>query len=1059
MSQRLNIVLAGHVDHGKSTIVGRLLADSGALPDGKLAQVKAYCERNARPFEYAFLVDALKNEQAQGVTIDSARVFFRTGDREYVFIDAPGHVEFVRNMVTGASRADAAFLVIDANEGIQENSRRHGKLLGLLGIQQVVVLVNKMDLVGFAQETFDAVTSEYSSFLREAGVAPMQFIPVCGTRGDNVAQSSTTMTWYSGPTVTGVLESFRLEKPPSEKPFRLWVQGVYKFTNDGDTRRIIAGTVESGSISVGDRIVFYPSGKKSTVKNIESFPPASRSTASAGEAIGLTLTEQIYVSRGELAIKVGESRPHVTSRLRSSIFWLGKEPMRPEKEYLLKIGTARVPCKIETIRSVQDASTLATSESKQLDRYTIADCDLELDRAMAFDLAEDVLTTGRFVIVDQFEIRGGGIMREAEEDRQTWVQRKRLIRDHKWESSTISAEERASRFGQRPALIVISGKKDSGKKPLARALEAKLHGEGFAAYFLGIGNVLYGVDADIKGAEDVREEHIRRFAEVAHVLLDAGVIVVATAIELTDDDLEMIKLIVNPDKIITVWVGEDLPDNLESDLQILGPSHLDTGVDALQILLAERGITQEADARQVERMARDVGGKPPAFLLRRRPRIKVLSSLPRSGTHWLRLMISYVMGTGALQKRLIDPDELQRALESDGRARLLFDHFESDAHGEILDPNKYPDLRMVLLYRNPLDAFISRYYSEWREGGASDLYEGPVEILRRDLFRDVTSCALAGEEQIGTTRPESALRWDLRVHVVDWLRWNRCLPVKYEDLIADTEGQLVRVLDYLEIGTTKDRLLDAVDVCRFEYLSGGRPPGIIDRTSHYRRGVPGEWREVFDTQMFNSSVLLLGDYMKTMGYSIEEEASSQAEGRTNADERPPADRQSHNPSQRVLKEWNIEAILAEIQLNSYGEQIRSRSETLILREDGKLRYVSTDLRDHAATPFVQITGVETGQPYCLVAAVRFSETIDAENAPSIVLQNSRFVTLDEIHPVGRDSGLEITLRSGFRGNSRDVRLILYGVPGREVAFPIGISMRLVDFGIERPAGSGDIVPT
>jgi bifunctional enzyme CysN/CysC len=589
-TERLNIVIAGHVDHGKSTIVGRLLADSGALPDGKLAQVKAFCERNAKPFEYAFVVDALKNEQAQGVTIDSARVFFRAGNREYIFIDSPGHVEFVRNMVTGASRADAALLVIDANEGIRENSRRHGKLLGLLGVRQVVVLVNKMDLVEFGQETFDAVEGEYCVFLREAGVVPMRFIPVCGMRGDNIVQTGSAMGWYSGPTVAGVLGSFRQEESPSGKPFRLWVQGVYKFTNDGDTRRIIAGTVESGSLGVGDRIMFFPSGKKSTVKNIESFPPRSRPTASGGEAIGLTLSEQIYISRGELAIKVGESRPHVTSRLRSSIFWLGREPMVPQRGYLLKIGTARVPCMIETIRSVQDASTLATSESKQLDRYTVADCDLQLDRALAFDLSEDVLGTGRFVIVDEFEIRGGGIIREALGDTQSRMREKVLLRDYKWERSSISAEERAARFKHRPALVVITGKKDSGKKPIARALERDLLAEGYLVYFLGIGNILYGVDADIRGQADVRKEDIRRLAEVAHILLDAGFILIVTAIELTPEELETIHTGIESDQIVTVWRGGGEDGALHPSLSLKESTDVKSAAQQVMTLLRDLGI-------------------------------------------------------------------------------------------------------------------------------------------------------------------------------------------------------------------------------------------------------------------------------------------------------------------------------------------------------------------------------------------------------------------------------------------------------------------------------------
>jgi len=590
MRERLNIVLAGHVDHGKSTIVGRLLADSGALPDGKLAQVKAYCERNARPFEYAFLVDALKNEQAQGVTIDSARVFFRTGDREYVLIDAPGHVEFVKNMVSGAARADAALLVIDAMEGVQENSKRHGTLLSLLGIRQAVVLVNKMDLASYKQRTFDKIVAEYTAYLDQSGLKPMRFIPVSGMQGDNVALPSKTMPWYAGPTVLDSLVMFQGGKAPLEKPFRMWVQGVYRFTNDGDTRRIVSGTIESGKLNVGDHIIFYPSGKKSSVKAIETFPSNGRSSIRAGEAAGFTLTEQMYLTRGELAMRVGDPRPHVTSRFRSSLFWLGKRPMSTEKEYLLKIGTTRVPCKLENVHSIQDAASLARDEAKQINRYKVADCDLQLARAIAFDCADDFLSTGRFVIVDDYEICGGGIIREALEDRQTWVREKVLLRDYKWETSNISAEERASRFRQKPALMIITGEKHSGKKPLAKALEAQLVSEGYLAYFLGIGNILYGVDADIKGKGNDRQEHIRRLAEVAHIILDAGFILIVTAIELLKEELEIIQTTVAPDQIVTIWRGKAGSETLSVDASMPEVKDVQTAVNDLKVLLEEKKI-------------------------------------------------------------------------------------------------------------------------------------------------------------------------------------------------------------------------------------------------------------------------------------------------------------------------------------------------------------------------------------------------------------------------------------------------------------------------------------
>ncbi len=591
--ERLNIVLAGHVDHGKSTIVGRLLADSGALPDGKLAQVKAYCERNAKPFEYAFLVDALKNEQTQGITIDAARVFFRLGNREYILIDAPGHVEFIRNMITGAARADAALLVVDAQEGIQENSKRHGALLALLGIRQVVVLVNKIDLVSYRKDVFEVIEKEFTGFLGHWGLKAIQYVPVSGLFGENIVTRSSKMTWYGGATVQECLSSFPNDAPPANKPFRMWVQDVYKFTNDGDTRRIIAGTIESGSLHAGDLVIFHPSGKKAAVRTVVAFNEPERTLAVTGETPGFTLDEQVFISRGELATKTEEKKPSITSRLRVSLFWLGREPMVPGKDYTLKIGTAKIPCRLETVRSVQDGSSLELRKADFVGRHEIADCDIQLTRAMAFDLAEEIPQTGRFVIVDQYEIRGGGIIREALEDRQTWVREKVLLRDYKWERSTITAEERAARFHQKPAVVIVTGTKDSGKKPLARALEARLYQDGHLPYFLGIGNILYGVDADIRQSEGIRREHIRRLAEVAHVLLQSGFLLIVTAIGLTEEEMSIFRTVVEMERVLTMWIGPRKGADLEVDWPIENMNDTQAVVNSVIAELKARGILEE----------------------------------------------------------------------------------------------------------------------------------------------------------------------------------------------------------------------------------------------------------------------------------------------------------------------------------------------------------------------------------------------------------------------------------------------------------------------------------
>jgi bifunctional enzyme CysN/CysC len=589
--QRMNIVIGGHVDHGKSTIIGRLMADTHSLPDGKLEQIKALCERTAKPFEYAFLLDALKDEQAQGITIDSARVFFKTEKRNYIIIDAPGHIEFLKNMVTGASRAEAALLVIDANEGVQENSRRHGYMMSMLGIRQIAVLVNKMDLVSYQRDVFDRIVREYTDFLRQVNIEPAAFIPVAGREGQNIAERSPAMPWYQGHTVLQMLDAFRTEPQPTEAPFRMPVQDVYKFTKQGDDRRIIAGTIDTGTISIGDEVVFYPSGKKSRVKSIEGFNRPAKTRAEAGEAAGFTLQEQIYVARGEMAALANQPRPKVTTRLKVNLFWLGKHPLVTKKDYLLKLGTVRVPMRLEEVHRVIDASDLSTKDQKQrIDRNDVAECTIKLNRAIAFDLADEIAATSRFVVIDDFEIRGGGIIREALPDRQTWVRDKVLLRNYKWEASIIPPERRAEKYNQRSMLMLITGEVETDRKSLAKSLESRLFEDGKVVYFLGIGNVLYGVDADIGRKEENRQEHMRRLAEVANLMLDAGVILIVTAAELTQEDLELIKATVDPDRIETIWVGDQVTTDLTCDLQLTDPEQESERVDRVKALLQDKGV-------------------------------------------------------------------------------------------------------------------------------------------------------------------------------------------------------------------------------------------------------------------------------------------------------------------------------------------------------------------------------------------------------------------------------------------------------------------------------------
>lgn len=591
VAESMNLVIAGHVDHGKSTVIGRLLADTNSLPEGKLERVRETCERNAKPFEYAFLIDALKDEQSQGITIDSARVFFHTDVRDYIIIDAPGHIEFLKNMISGAARASAALLVIDAEEGVQENSRRHGYMLSMLGVQQIAVLVNKMDLIDYDEARYKAVVQEYTEFLKSIDVTPVCFVPCSAFCGDTIATLSDKMPWYTGKTVLGVLDSFSTPAPLVDKPLRLPVQDVYKFTARGDKRRLVAGSIESGIIRTGDDVIFYPSGKKSTVQSIEAFNADPADCIEAGQATALTLREQIYIQRGEIMTKVGEAPPLVANRIRASIFWLGKEPMDPKKRYQFKLGTGRSAVYLDSIERLIDASNLDADDNKTcVERHDVADCVLKLEKDLALDTVDSVPHLGRFVIIDNYDIVGGGIVREIVQDEHSEHMQHIMKRNTHWERAGVLREERAERFAQQPALVLITGPKaHEQRKDVAKMLERRLFLEGRVVYYLRFGNVRHGLDADI--AEDdtgAQEELMRRFGEVANLLLDAGMIVVATAAELTERDVDVISSSVSPVDVQVVWVGEEVTTDSRCALHVM-ESEVEEGVQRIKELLQEQG--------------------------------------------------------------------------------------------------------------------------------------------------------------------------------------------------------------------------------------------------------------------------------------------------------------------------------------------------------------------------------------------------------------------------------------------------------------------------------------
>jgi len=588
--EHLNIVIVGHVDHGKSTLLGRLYADTGSLPEGKLEKVRTICRQQGKDFEYAFLFDAFLEEQEQGITIDTARTFFAWKDRHYIIIDAPGHKEFLKNMISGAARAEAALLVIDAQEGVKEQSRKHGYLLSLLGIRQVAIVVNKMDLVGYRQNVFEAIEKEYREFMAQLKVTPDRFVPVSAKLGDNIASPGDHMPWYAGPTVLDTLGLFRKETSRERQSLRFAVQDVYKF----DARRIIAGRIAAGQVKVGDRLVFSPSNKSATVKSIEGFNVEPVPTeATAGQSTGITLDEQIFIERGEIASHE-DSVPLVSTTFRCNLFWMGRRALEAGKKYLLRLATREVECEVAIIHRIIDAADLTAMQTQTIvGRNEVAELTIRTKAPLAFDLYGDFEVTGRFVLVDQYDVSGGGILTEAVRDEHTVLREEARRRDIAWVKGDVGPDDRATHFGHRSALVLITGGRHTGKSMLARHIEVRLVADGRHTYLLDGANLRRGLDADLR--EEDTGEIVRRFGEVARLLIDTGLIVVSTTNAFGGADHQAIRTLVHPTPVIAVHMSksEEVPPP-NTDLVFAGPKDFEAIADQVIQELKTRGILAQA---------------------------------------------------------------------------------------------------------------------------------------------------------------------------------------------------------------------------------------------------------------------------------------------------------------------------------------------------------------------------------------------------------------------------------------------------------------------------------
>jgi sulfate adenylyltransferase large subunit len=401
--QNLKFVIVGHVDHGKSTLIGRLLYDTNSLPEGKIEEIKQLCESLGKDLEFGYVMDHLEEERDQGITIDTAQTFFSTDKRDYVIIDAPGHVEFLKNMISGASQAEAAALIVDAEEGVKEQTKRHAYILGMLGLSQVIVIINKMDLVRYDQNRYENVKKELLEFLSNINIKPYYVIPISAKNGDFIANKTENMEWYQGPTLLEALDTFKTKESANEKPLRFVVQDVYSLD-----KRIIAGRVESGIIRKGDRIRILPSGEETGVKSVEEYLK-NITEAEAGKSIGITTEDKLFIDRGDVIVNNNGDMPTVTKRIKANVFWMDRIPFKKGESLRFRCATQEVNCDIESIKRVINSSTLEliAEDATEIRNREVANIIIRTDKPVVVENFNKMEELGRFVLGREDTCAGG----------------------------------------------------------------------------------------------------------------------------------------------------------------------------------------------------------------------------------------------------------------------------------------------------------------------------------------------------------------------------------------------------------------------------------------------------------------------------------------------------------------------------------------------------------------------------------------------------------------------------------------------------------------------------
>ncbi len=545
--QRLRFITCGSVDDGKSTLIGRLLHESRSLFEDQVAALGRDSRRHGtqgEDIDYALLLDGLEAEREQGITIDVAYRYFSTERRSFIVADCPGHEQYTRNMATGASTADLAIVLVDARKGLLTQTRRHSWIASLFGIRRIVLAVNKMDLVDYSREVFEAIQRNYQALAAQLGIESVQAIPVSGLRGDNVLSASAATPWYRGPNLLEHLESVELPAPPIAA-FRMPVQWVCRPSQDF---RGFAGQVAAGDVRVGDEVVSASSGRRAQVRSLQLGETAIEH-ASEGQSILLTLSDEIDVSRGDV-LAAALVPPPVSDQFGAHLLWLGDEPLLPGRHYLLKSGARTVTAQVTEIKYKADVNTQEHIAAKRLQLNEVAACNLSLDQPIAFESYADNRNLGAFVLIDRQSLAtvACGTLDFALH---------RAANVH-WQALDVDREARAAIKGQAPRCLWFTGLSGSGKSTIANLVEKRLLASGHHTYLLDGDNIRHGLNRDLGFSDEDRVENIRRVAEVARLMADAGLIVLVSFISPFRSERRMARELFAPGEFLEIFVDTPL---------------------------------------------------------------------------------------------------------------------------------------------------------------------------------------------------------------------------------------------------------------------------------------------------------------------------------------------------------------------------------------------------------------------------------------------------------------------------------------------------------------------